>query len=62
MHWFATIWFWVLIGAAFIAMHLFGLGGHAGHGGGDRPRRDDEGETDDPPGRRVNQSADGHQH
>ncbi len=28
MAWFAANWFWVLILIAFIAMHMFGHGGH----------------------------------
>ncbi len=68
MQWLVTNWFWLLIGVGFIAMHLFGHGahrgpvGHTGHGGGDRPRRDNQGETDDPPTAGVNRIAGGHQH
>lgn len=32
MSWLITNWFWLLIFFAFIAMHLFGHGDHAGHG------------------------------
>ena len=32
MAWLAQNWFWVLIGALFIGMHLFGHGGHGDHG------------------------------
>ncbi|MGV8893193.1 MAG: hypothetical protein ACOH2K_09700 [Burkholderiaceae bacterium] len=31
MTWLAENWIWVLFGVAFVAMHLFG---HGGHGGG----------------------------
>ncbi|TAL85983.1 MAG: DUF2933 domain-containing protein [Candidimonas sp.] len=36
MAWLTENWIWVLLGGAFIAMHLFGHGGHGGgcgHGG-----------------------------
>ena len=32
MAWLTENWVWVLFGVAFIAMHLFGHGGHGGHG------------------------------
>jgi hypothetical protein len=32
MEWLTENWFWVLLGIAFIAMHLFGHGAHGGHG------------------------------
>ena len=42
MEWLTQNWIWVLVGAAFIALHMFGHGGHGGHGNGDdgtlRPR------------------------
>jgi len=31
MAWLTANWFWVLILIAFIAMHMFGHGGHGGH-------------------------------
>ena len=31
MRWLAVNWFWVVTGVAFVAMHLFGHGGHS-HG------------------------------
>ncbi len=37
MEWLAENWLWVLIGALFIGMHLFGHGGHGRHGGSDKP-------------------------
>lgn len=33
MQWLAENWLWVLIGAVFIAMHLFGHGSHGAHRG-----------------------------
>ena len=33
MEWLAQNWFFVLLLAAFVAMHLFGHGGHGGRGG-----------------------------
>ncbi|MFV2054820.1 MAG: DUF2933 domain-containing protein [Thiohalomonadales bacterium] len=32
MEWLAENWIWVVIGVAFIAMHIFGHGRHGGHG------------------------------
>jgi len=32
MEWLADNWIWVLVGIAFVAMHLFGHGGHGGSG------------------------------
>ena len=59
MAWITANWFWVLILAAFLAMHLFG---HGGHGGSHKqPRRDGAG-AGDPPGRTGNSSPSGHQH
>ena len=58
MQWLVTNWFWVLIGIAFVAMHLVG---HGGHGGPDRPQPG-KGGSDDPSDRVVNRSPAGHQH
>jgi len=35
MDWLSQYWVWILIGAAFVGIHLFahGPGGHAAHGG-----------------------------
>ena len=33
MQWLVTNWFWLLVGIAFVSMHLFGHGGHGGHCG-----------------------------
>ena len=32
MAWLSENWVWVLVGAGFIAMHMFGHGGHGGQG------------------------------
>lgn len=48
MAWLAENWIWVLIGIAFVAMHLFGHGRHGGHGGGgksDRSPPNEDGKT-----------------
>ncbi len=34
MEWLAENWFWILVGIAFVGMHMFG---HGGHGGQDNP-------------------------
>lgn len=39
MDWLSQNWVWVLIGAAFVAMHLFGHGGHGRQGGQGTGRR-----------------------
>ncbi len=36
MEWLANNWLWVVIGVLFVAMHLFGHGGHGSHGGADK--------------------------
>lgn len=33
MDWLSQNWLWVLIGIAFVALHLFGHGGHGSHDG-----------------------------
>ena len=40
MEWFSQNWVWALFFGAFIAMHLFGHGGHCGHGGNHDPDPD----------------------
>ncbi len=59
MQWLVTNWLWVLIGIAFIAMHLFG---HGGHGGSDRPQHDDAGDAEGTPEPSMTRRAGGHQH
>ena len=46
MAWFTANWFWVLTFIAFIAMHVFGHGGHRRRGEADRQPGVDE--TDKP--------------
>lgn len=61
MAWFAANWFWVLIFIAFIAMHVFGHGGHGGghrHHGSDTARSGD----DEPQARDVDTGSSRHQH
>ncbi len=63
MDWLVTNWYWMLLFVAFIAMHLFGHGGHGVHrsdGGADHQRRGGEWATDEVQKRRDN--ASGHQH
>lgn len=65
MAWLAANGFWVLVSIAFIAMHLFGQGGHggqSGHGGGDGQRGKDPGEKGEAQGGVVNTSSGGHRH
>lgn len=62
MAWFTANWFWVLIFIGFIAMHIFGHGGHSRHGGGDRQRSRDEREKDEARGRAMNTTSGRHQH
>lgn len=69
--WLLTNWFWILIVIAFIALHLFGHGGHGNHGGhGDKDGTRDEAPTrgratldsDAPPDRSDNVNQSGHHH
>lgn len=55
MDWLAENGFWVLIGIVFIAMHLFGHGGHGGHNKNRAADRDTAGDE-------VGDSKDGHRH
>ena len=59
MEWLSANWVWILIGIAFVGMHMFGHGGHGGHGshGGD-----DEKTGRDPPRKREEDAHAGHQH
>lgn len=58
MRWLAENWFWVLLIAGFIGMHLFGHG-HGGHGSGGcgGGKRDDPGAGPEEP-----KPASGHRH
>lgn len=40
MQWLIDNWFWVLIGGAFVGMHLFGHGGHHKKDAPDKPTED----------------------
>ena len=62
MAWLTANWFWIVIFAAFIAMHMYAHGGHSGHGGENRQRSDDEREKDEAQRRVVNTTSGGHQH
>jgi len=57
MEWLSQNWVWVLFGAGFIAMHMFGHGchGHGGHQAGNKPAVK-EGE------KRPSKKGKGHQH
>jgi len=37
MEWLAENWLWVLLGAVFVGMHLFGHGGHGKPGDPNKP-------------------------
>jgi len=52
MDWLSTNWVWVLIAIAFIAMHLFGHGGHGGRDGDADRGAGDRGGEDRPKGHR----------
>ncbi len=54
MAWFTANWFQVLILIAFVAMHLFGHGGHGGRGRADPPGGEGSKDKEDAPR--------GHQH
>ncbi len=61
MSWLSQNWFWLVVGALFVFMHL-GHGGHGGHGGHapEKPRKENDGDPSreaDVPGPRT-----GHQH
>ncbi len=65
MAWFTENWFWVLIFIAFIAMHMFGHGGHgvrSGHDGGDRQRDGNGNDKSDAKDRGMDVRSGGHQH
>ena len=57
MEWLAQNWVWVLLIGAFIAMHLFGHGGH-GHGGRQDDRKSREGDSE----RRAARQPQAHRH
>lgn len=37
MNWLATNWIWIVIGVAFVGLHMFGHGGHGSHPAEKRP-------------------------
>ena len=61
MDWLLANWFWILIFGLFIAMHLFG---HGGHGGGHQNHRKNTAENDgnETQNRPANTGSSGHQH
>ncbi len=67
MNWLSQNWFWLLIGAVFVFMHLGGHGGHGGHGSR-APEKPREKNAGDPPREAAFDEADkgrpstGHQH
>ena len=60
MGWISQNWVWVLFFVAFMAMHMFGHGGHAGH------RANNDGGTEAKPGsedgQRTPAQGQGHHH
>ena len=62
MAWLTEDWFWILTFIAFVAMHMFGHGGHCGHGGGERKRSADERGGDGAQSRAGDTRSGGHQH
>ncbi len=64
MEWIVENWFWILLGLAFIAMHLFGHGGHgshSGHGGHDSHGGQEDNRNEKEPQKRSDVGS-GHQH
>ncbi len=59
MAWLTENWFWILTFIAFIAMHMFG---HGGHGGEDRPPKADDKVNDDVKTRASDTRSGGHRH
>ncbi len=65
MQWLLANWIWVLVGIAFIGMHIFGHGGHGSHGSHGRKKRSpDSGgaESDETPEPDIDRIAGGHRH
>ena len=64
MAWLTENWFWILTLIAFIAMHLFGHGGHGSRGGhgGDRQRSPDGKQEAVVQSRAGGTRSGGHQH
>jgi hypothetical protein len=53
VEWLSANWVWILIGIAFVAMHMFGHGSHGG---------DNEKTGSDPSRKREEDARAGHQH
>ena len=50
MDWIQSNWIWIALGIGFLALHMFGHGGHAhGHGGHSRDSRRDRSPTNNEP-------------
>ncbi len=62
MEWFTTNWFWIVVGIAFVVMHLFGHGGHGGHSGHGGQPPTDEARKSDAEETRASTSSGGHHH
>lgn len=61
MEWLSQNWIWVIVAVLFVAMHLFGHGGH-GRPHGRRPGEPDEGEAERARGRSTSTGSSGHVH
>ena len=60
MAWLTANWFPVVIFVAFIAMHIFGHGGHGRHSAGTAAPRRDDSEERDPLARGTEPQSGGH--
>lgn len=58
MAWISENWFWLLLGVGFIAMHMFGHGGHENHG----DDSDEEKSAHKSGKQRTSKQGSGHQH
>ena len=58
MDWILANWLWIVLGVAFVAMHMFMHGGHGGHGG----RDDSGGDGPENTARAKKPPTAGHQH
>ena len=62
MDWLLANWLSILLGIAFVAMHMFMHGGHGGHGGHGSGRNDGEGDGKGSPAELKKVPTAGHQH
>lgn len=62
MDWILANWFWILIFGLFIAMHLFGHGGHGGGGHQNARKSTDESGSDKTQSRAATTGSSRHQH